>query len=308
MPVVNDALIPAPALVADGERSQAGAMGPPRFVDGVGAARFVCGYSHMAFDDPIVYPGEAGRSHLHTYFGATGVNAATNTASLHATPASACAGGTLNRSAYWAPSVIDTRDGRPIVPSQFVVYYKGGYNRIPLGSFQAPPSGLRMIAGDAKNASALPSDWSVRVAWNFSCHNAISGPPSGQTIPDCPVGSQLLAKVIFPQCWDGVNLDSPDHKSHMSYPIGEGGGACPASHPVAIAEITYNIYFDVTQTGQTRSWRLASDNYSGLAGYSMHADWWNGWQPQTMQALVNNCLRTGLDCGSGNVGDARLIY
>ena len=27
---------------------------------------------------------------------------------------------------------------------------------------------------------------------------------------------------MFPQCWDGVNLDAPDHKSHMAYGWGQG--------------------------------------------------------------------------------------
>ena len=46
----------------------------------------------------------------------------------------------------------------------------------------------------------------------------------------CPGG--MRAQVYFPSCWDGVNLDSPDHKSHVSYPIGlYNDGACPPSHP-----------------------------------------------------------------------------
>ena len=30
-----------------------------------------CGFSHAAPDDPIVHPGHAGVSHLHTFFGST---------------------------------------------------------------------------------------------------------------------------------------------------------------------------------------------------------------------------------------------
>lgn len=32
----------------------------------------------------------------------------------------------------------------------------------------------------------------------------------------CPVG--IMVNQRFPTCWDGVNLDSPDHMSHMAYP------------------------------------------------------------------------------------------
>jgi hypothetical protein len=31
----------------------------------------------------------------------------------------------------------------------------------------------------------------------------------------CPTG--IMTSLRFPTCWDGVNLDSPDHMAHMSY-------------------------------------------------------------------------------------------
>ena len=52
----------------------------------IGAFRIPCAYSHMAFDDPIVYPGRPGAAHLHTFFGNTGTNAA-STEQSSATPA-----------------------------------------------------------------------------------------------------------------------------------------------------------------------------------------------------------------------------
>lgn len=41
--------------------------------------------------------------------------------------------------------------------------------------------------------------------------------------PDCgslilSLGSYgIMTSVRFPSCWDGVNLDSPDHMAHMRY-------------------------------------------------------------------------------------------
>lgn len=56
---------------------------------------------------------------------------------------------------------------------------------------------------------------------------------------NCPNG--MRAQVNFPSCWDGVNLDSPDHKSHMAFASGgpNGGGDCPASHPVHLVTLFY---------------------------------------------------------------------
>jgi hypothetical protein len=36
------------------------------------------------------------------------------------------------------------------------------------------------------------------------------------TLPTCPGGSVEM-RVYFPQCWDGSRLDSPDHRSHITY-------------------------------------------------------------------------------------------
>jgi hypothetical protein len=110
--------------------------------------------------------------------------------------------------------------------------------------------------------------------------------------------------VFFPQCWDGVNLDSPDHKSHMAY----ANGGCPASHPVPLPEFSMNIYYPITVAGQEANWRLSSDTYSGPAGYSSHADWMNGWNQSIMETWVKNCDNPALDCHSHLLGDGRMLY
>ena len=50
-------------------------------------------------------------------------------------------------------------------------------------------------------------------AISFACLGG--NQPETNNIPNynCPGG--LRAQVFFPACWDGKNLDSPDHKSHM---------------------------------------------------------------------------------------------
>ena len=57
--------------------------------------------------------------------------------------------------------------------------------------------------------------------------------------------AELEVKMAFPSCWDGVNIDSEDHQSHVSYDM-DGGrfdGDCPASHPIKIPEIQF--YFRI---------------------------------------------------------------
>lgn len=263
--------------------------------DGVGAFRTVCDFSHMNFDDPIVFPGQPGKAHLHAYFGNATVDADSTAESIREYGGSTCRGGTINRTAYWVPAVID-RDGKPVKPKSLETYYKSGYNGIRPGEVQPFPEGLRMIAGDAKSSSTQ-----ARAYWG--CHANYIGHPG--TIPDCPAGDSPTMIVEFPQCWDGENLDSEDHKSHMAYPQ---SGGCPASHPVPIPAITMNVMYD-NPSGGTSGWRLASDMYEGSmpGGYSAHADWFDGWDPEIVETFVENCINPGLDCHSHMLGDGRTI-
>jgi len=51
-------------------------------------------------------------------------------------------------------------------------------------------------------------------------------------------------------CWDGKNTDSPDHKSHVSYPASgsfESTGPCPSSHPVRLPQVMYEVMWDTPQ-------------------------------------------------------------
>jgi hypothetical protein len=263
----------------------------------------------MAFDDPIVLPGQPGRSHLHTFFGNTAVTGNSTAESIANTGDSTCIGGTINRSGYWIPAVIDTREGRPMVPGENIfIYYKSGYKGVSPAAVQPFPTGLRMIAGDAR-ATAPPQRYSE--IHEFYCSNAEhtgAGYGHSTSIPSCRAGDRLNLSLTFPQCWDGRNLDSPDHKSHMAYAQSPNG--CPSSHPIPFVEISFQIYWLVPTTGDTSTWRLSSDlaDRSVPAGYSMHGDWINGWKPDIVNTLTRLCINRRLDCGVGVLGDGRHLY
>ena len=277
---------------------------PPAAGDGDGQARIVCTPSHMSNDDPIVYPNQQGAAHHHTFFGNASVNYKTNPSTLSSVGNGTCQGGTANRSAYWVPSMIDTATKTPIAPWHGVWYYKTGYT-VPHKLITAPPEGLRIIAGNSK--SAVTQDDGI--VW-FSCTNG-NGDGIGvytDHIPACTKGKILGTHVRFPQCWDGKNLDSPDHKSHMAYASSNYPTAnrCPTTHPVPIPELSLNIRYKVN-TNDTSSWRLASDNYTASgqnAGNSSHADWIMGWDKTSMDSIIKNCLNAGKDCDTGGLGNS----
>lgn len=266
----------------------------------------------MNFDDPIVFPGQVRVTHLHAFYGNTAVDGRSTPESVRTTGNSTCTGGTANRSAYWAPAMIDTATNRPVAPTDenaLQVYYKTGYRGVASASVQNFPEGLRMIAGNARRTQANGGaiyDQSV----TYHCHSRGQGSRT-QEIPSCTPGDILVMSVMFPQCWDGRNLDSADHKSHMAYatwgPVpGQNGAGCPASHPVPLPEITQNFRFPVPPSGNT-TWRLSTDTYDGPAGYSGHADWMNGWHAPTFQRVIDHCYAGGLDCHMNLLGDGQAL-
>jgi Domain of unknown function (DUF1996) len=271
----------------------------PFYSDGVGSFRTYCFYSHMAADDPLVAPGRPGGSHLHTFFGNTGVDAFSTADSIQFSGDSTCRGGTANRSAYWVPSIVDTNTGEAIVPEFLIAYYKTGYTGVQASEVNTMPQGLRMIAGDSKASgpSGLPH-WLRPVSWTCAYDSAGNGTSATNEMQQCSGGEMVKMVVAFPQCWDGRNLDSADHKSHMAY----SDNGCPATHPVALPQVSFNVYWNVPDGGNW-SWRLSSDTYDGTAGYSGHGDWWNGWDPAVMQTWIDNCSHPGLDCSVDLLGN-----
>lgn len=319
MPYVNGALTPVGSAGFSTAMIKPAAIPP---ADKAGAFRISCNYSHGNFDDAIIWPGLVGASHHHTYFGNTQVNAHSTNESIRSMGNSTCAGGILNRSAYWMPSLINTANGAPMAPRFVVVYYKSA-DETNGPYIKAPPAGLRMIAGNSRPLAITQAEGA------FECHDIAQAMnpanwgilwKSNAIAKSCGGNNQYIRMIIsFPQCWDGKNLDSPDHKSHMAFACGKNckgadgklytsTNSCPASHPVAIPSIAINA--DFYNLDPNAKYRLSSDNYSTAypGGYSLHADWLNGWDEPTIQRMVKNCLNNPKNCGGPNLGDGWTLY
>ena len=61
----------------------------------------------------------------------------------------------------------------------------------------------------------------------------------------------LESYLDFPQCWNGRDLDSADHKSHMAYPV---NAACPSTHPVPVPKLRQVLRYPVS--GNPAAFRL----------------------------------------------------
>jgi hypothetical protein len=236
-----------------------------------------CDYSHSLTDDPIVYPNQVGASHRHDFFANVTTDAHSTYGELR-DGVTTCSSAS-DTAAYWSPSV--KKDGVWVKPINTFAYY-----RVPKGTspnqVKTVPKNLRMIAGNSKAPG--PQATSI-VYWGCSEDSGVKS--------DMPVncsghaGSTVLAHIIFPSCWDGKKLDSPDHKSHMAYPTLDEG--CPNDHPVAIPTITMSIKWGFVNG---KDITLASG-----AAYTLHGDFWNAWVQPDLDDLVHDCITNGGFCG-----------
>jgi hypothetical protein len=247
-----------------------------------------CQPSGQAMDDPIVFPNQPGKSHLHTFYGGT-VNASSTVTSLLAQPYSKCGSNfdTVDHSGYWMPALY--QNGQPLYSTSgsntMDVYYQraGGTTGAPIA--QAFPQGLRMIAGSATATTPQPGA-------QYKC--IVTDDPGTQrgywqTFPTCNSNETIVLELTFPDCWDGVHLDSADHKSHMAYSSGSKF-TCPPDHPVKLPQIIMeDRYYGIN--GPASSFSLASGG-----AYTLHGDVLSAWDPHAFAGMVDSCLNNLAGC------------
>lgn len=253
---------------------------PPGNAVGVSEFNATCTVSHHAPDDPIVFPGQPGASHNHTFIGNESTDANSTLASLKA------AGTTCtpkeDHSSYWVPTLY--QDGKVVDPDDITVYY-GSRLKDPSRT-QPFPEGFRMLVGDAKNQVDTP-DKQGNHFWCAGIGGEVGRTADG-VMPICAPTAKLVRQVTFADCWDGKHLDSPNHKDHVANAV---DGACPAAFPVAIPNVSYVLRYPLGT--DTSNVTLASGTT-----YSMHADFFNAWDPEAQAQRVRDCLDQKVKCNA----------
>lgn len=126
-------------------------------------------------------------------------------------------------------------------------------------------------------------------AISFACLGTDTKETNEMPNINCPNG--LRAQVFFPSCWDGKNLDSADHKSHMAYPSLVDNGVCPDSHPKRFISLFYEVVWDTPKfldqwNGDQHPFVFSNGDETG---YGYHGDFVNGWDVPTLQKAVTEC-------------------
>lgn len=315
--------------------SGTGAIPPSAAPDNVGAFRFICKPGQVLPDDPIVYPGQPGKSHGHQFYGNESVDAFTDYTGLRTKGTSTCQRGVLspgNRSGYWMPDMLDAA-GSPVKPAYVSIYYKRRpasdpkCNKDP-GTWVGPlssdyaegrcvpiPNALRFIFGYDMLTGKAPTG----ALW-FNCQSPNPAAPIPGVVPgryanlavalqNCPVGALLGAVIEAPKCWDGKDLDSPNHRDHVAYEVYDYGNTgqpwCPATHPYVIPEFLLGAWFPVAA-----GMHLSCDAMlppGTPPGVCFHADYFEGWDPTVKAMWTDHCINLMLNCSAGDLGNGKQL-
>ncbi|MFH8385782.1 DUF1996 domain-containing protein [Kitasatospora sp. NPDC018058] len=251
---------------------------------------------HLNPDNVIVAPGVSnGAHHMHDYVGNLVTDAFSANGKL-ADAGTTCSNG--DQSAYYWPVLRlldgaaekdakapgggkDRNVGRILQPAEVgITYGSVAGNRVqPMTRF------LRIITGDAKALTNGPAN--AHASW--SC-TGFEDRQLADKYPICPNGSRVVRTLKFPDCWDGRNIDSANHRTHTAF--SRADGSCPKNFR-AIPQLVERIAYDVPS-----GVRFAVDTFPEQLHNPItdHGDFINVMNRNLLDQMVS-CINEGRRCG-----------
>lgn len=114
----------------------------------------------------------------------------------------------------------------------------------------------------------------------------------------------IRAEIIFPSCWDGVNLDSDDHKSHLAYPTLIQDGTCPSTHPVYLPIMFFETIWQTNAFAGVPGQFILSNG--DPTGYGYHADFIAAWDDGVQEQIRDDPTCTGITT-DGNIDSCNVF-
>ncbi|MEU9289427.1 DUF1996 domain-containing protein [Streptomyces sp. NPDC048275] len=256
-------------------------------------------------DNVIVAPGVTnGAHHLHDYVGNQSNDAFANNDTFAAADTSCQNQG--DKSSYYWP-VVRIQDGT----QDFDQNNDGGGKEGNVGAIQqvqkaeikfvgnakskvvAMPKFLRIITGDAKTLTNGLGNANA----HWSCTGFENKVQLTEQYPICPQGSNVVRSFAFQSCWDGQNIDSANHRTHVAFADAQGNCANGfKAIPQLTMRLIYNFAAPTLENGAVTN-AYAVDGFPEQLHKAStdHDDFINVFDENVMNKMVK-CINTGKKC------------
>ncbi|MET9831177.1 DUF1996 domain-containing protein [Streptomyces sp. NPDC006385] len=265
-------------------------------------------------DNVIVAPGVSnGAHHFHDYVGNQSndafasdedlANAETTCVdqgdkSTYYWPVLRLQNGTQEQDANKPGGGIEGNAGEIVTPKEVTLTFVGS----PRGKVTEMPRLLRIITGDAKAFVNGPAN--ANASW--SC-TGFEDRQLKDKYPLCPQGSDVVRSFKFQSCWDGQNIDSANHRTHVAFAAADG--SCPNGFqaiPQLVQRIVYDVDAPSLQDGGRTTPLFAVDSFPEQLHKPVtdHGDFINVFDGDLMKQMVE-CINAGRECGAGTDGGGK---